>query len=210
MIGRLGMFGGHQVDEVDEAIVAAVFELMATTDIPKIKVADVIKRAGISRSTFYRHFDSVDDVVKQFEDDILDSMSFINKQALNLRFSQVELDPTPAMVERMTTLRNHRDQVLALNGPHGDPAFIHKATVFMHDYLRERLASLYDGSDPNFMDLYLAFVIAGHHNLIQYWLEIRPELEPRYVAAVLNRVYYSAFFLDGSSVQRKASIPELD
>ena len=73
-----------------------------------------------------------------------------------------------------------------------------------------RLASLYDDSDPNFMDLYLAFVIAGHHNLIQYWLEIRPELEPRYVAAVLNRVYYSAFFLDQSSVQRKASIPELD
>jgi predicted DNA-binding transcriptional regulator AlpA len=30
---------------------------METTDIPDIKVADVVHLAGVSRSTFYRHYD---------------------------------------------------------------------------------------------------------------------------------------------------------
>ena len=54
-------------DSADERIEDAVFSLMATTDIPDIHVADVCHRAGVSRSTFYRHFDSVDQVVKAFE-----------------------------------------------------------------------------------------------------------------------------------------------
>ncbi len=199
---------GKEPDEVEVRITNEVFRIMQDVDIPKIKVADVVRAAGVSRSTFYRHFDSVDDVVKRFEDGILENMAFINRHALNLRFGPAELDPTPAMVQRMNTLIEHREQILALNGPHGDPQFIHKATVFMHDYLRERLSDL--NSDRDFMDLYLAFAIAGHHNLIQYWLEVRPELEPRYVAAVLNRVYYAAFFLDEDNATRRASVPELD
>lgn len=51
-------------DDVDDKIETAVFKLMETTDIPDIRVADVIKLAKVSRSTFYRHFDSVDDVVE--------------------------------------------------------------------------------------------------------------------------------------------------
>jgi len=55
---------------------------LETTDIPKIKVADVIKDANVSRSTFYRRFDSVDDVVKRFEDALLDNMRSINDVAI--------------------------------------------------------------------------------------------------------------------------------
>lgn len=58
-------------DDIDDKIETAVFKLMETTDIPDIRVADVIKLAKVSRSTFYRHFDSVDDVVKRFESELL-------------------------------------------------------------------------------------------------------------------------------------------
>ena len=72
-------------------ITDAVFDLMTTTDIPQIKVADVIRRACVSKSTFYRHFASVDDVVKRFEDEILEGMGEINEVALKARFSDAEL-----------------------------------------------------------------------------------------------------------------------
>ena len=39
-------------------------------------------------------------------------------------------------------------------------------------------------------------MIAGHNNLIQYWLEKRPEIPPTEVAAMLNRLYYSSLFID--------------
>ena len=82
----------HDGRSVDERIEDAVFSLMETTDIPDIRVADVIRLAGVSRSTFYRHFDSVDDVVKAFETDLLANMHSINSFALKARFAQAELD----------------------------------------------------------------------------------------------------------------------
>lgn len=178
-------------------ITDAVFELMATTDIPDIKVVDVIRHSKVSKSTFYRHFSSVDDVVKQFENEILEGMGEINEVALKARFNDSELDPTPTMIRCMEILREHRDKIVSLNGPHGDPVFTHKATIFMHDHFRKRLGSLPCGEDT--WDLYLSFAIAGHHNLIQYWLEERPDLEPVVVATALNRFLYAPFFLEQES-----------
>ena len=180
--------------DVRVRIMDAVFVLMATTDIPDIRVSDVVRLAGTSRSTFYRNFDSVDGVVKHFEMDLLANMHQINTFALKARFGQAELEPTASMVRRMEVLRERCDKIVALNGPHGDPQFVHKATVLMHDHFRERLAGVL--ADPVDSDLYLAFAIAGHNNLIQYWLEKRVDLAPETVAAALNRLFYAPFFLD--------------
>lgn len=180
--------------ETPRRITDAVFELMSTTDIPDIKVVDVIRRARVSKSTFYRHFTSVDDVVKRFEDEILEGMGEINEVALKARFDDAELDPTPSMIRRMEVLQANRDKIVVLNGIHGDPVFTHKATIFMHDHFRKRLSALPCGEDT--WDLYLSFAIAGHHNLIQYWLEERPDLEPVVVATALNRFLYAPFFLE--------------
>lgn len=188
------MAANFGMNETASKITDAVFELMATTNIPDIKVTDVIKLAHVSKSTFYRHFDSVDTVVKSFEDHILENMGAINEVALMARFSDAELDPTPTMIRRMEVLQENRSKILALNGIHGDPVFTHKATIFMHDHFRRRLESIPSNKDT--LDLYLSFALAGHHNLIQYWLEERPDLEPRVVATALNRFMYAPFFVD--------------
>lgn len=182
------------VMETSRRITDAVFELMAATDIPDIKVVDVIRQARVSKSTFYRHFSSVDDVVKRFEDEILEGMGEISEVALKARFDDAELDPTLSMIRRMEVLQANRDKIVVLNGVHGDPVFTHKATIFMHDHFRKRLSTLPCGEDT--WDLYLSFAIAGHHNLIQYWLEERPDLEPVVVATALNRFLYAPFFLE--------------
>lgn len=181
---------------------------MRTTDVPKIKVTDVTKRSGVSRSTFYRYYDDVDDVVKTFEDGLLDNMHAINVIALKGRYREAELDPTPSMVARMETLRDRRDKVVALNGPHGDPTFTHKATVFMHDFFSERMCDFFE-SDVDF-ELYLAFVLAGHNNLVQFWLEKMPEVEPRRVAAMLNRLNNSALFISEKGLKDRPSFDNLE
>ncbi len=197
--------GDERRDPVDARIEDAVFSLMETTDIPDIRVADVIRRAGVSRSTFYRHFNSVDDVVKAFETDLLANMHSINSYALKARFGQSELDPTPTMIRRMELLAERRDKVVALNGPHGDPQFVHKATILMHDHFRERLSEV-EGPET-YRDFYLAFALAGHHNVIQYWLEKRPDVPPEVVAGVLNRLFYAPFFLDETNALREPASP---
>lgn len=194
--------GFEALDNVDGRIMRAVFELMRTTSIDRMRVSDVTALAGVSRATFYRRFLNVNDVVKTFENALLDNMRSINNVALKARFNVAELEPTATMVSRMETLLQYRDEIVALNGPHGDPSFVHKATVLMHDYLSDRLSEVLGPSDE--LELYLAFILAGHLNLIQFWLEKRSDIAPRKVAATLNRLYYAPFFLGekGTAIPR--------
>ena len=172
-------------NDIASRIEDAVFELMATTPVQSIKVAEVLRLAHTSKSTFYRCYRSVDDVVKRFEDELLQNMQDINDVALEARFGDAQLDPTPTMIKRMEILKANRSKVLALNSDNGDPVFAHKATIFMHDYFRNRLRSTF--SDETDLDLYLAFALAGHHNLIQYWLLRRAPLPPPSIACSTHR-----------------------
>ncbi len=191
-----------------ERIEDAVFELMKTTPVTGIKVVEVVRMAHTSKSTFYRSYKSVDDVVKRFEDKLLNNMQGINDVALEARFADSQLDPTPTMIRRMEILRANREKVLALNSDNGDPGFTHKATIFMHDYFRDRLRGTF--SDETNFDLYLAFALAGHNNLIQYWLEVRPDIEPRTLAAALNRMFFAPLFVDETSRHWHPHIPDFE
>lgn len=52
----------------DEAIYDAFFLILKEKDLDKITVSDVIKRAGIVRSTFYNHYENIPALVTAIED----------------------------------------------------------------------------------------------------------------------------------------------
>lgn len=52
----------------DEAIYDAFFLLLKEKDLDKITVSDIIKRAGIARSTFYNHYENIPALVIAIED----------------------------------------------------------------------------------------------------------------------------------------------
>lgn len=52
----------------DEAIYDAFFLLLKEKELDKITVADVIKRAGIVRSTFYKHYENIPALINAIED----------------------------------------------------------------------------------------------------------------------------------------------
>ena len=49
-----------------EAIGLALFELLKEKDLNNIKIVELVKKAGVSRSAFYRNYKSLEDVLKDF------------------------------------------------------------------------------------------------------------------------------------------------
>ena len=49
----------------------AFFELMQTKNVQKITVAEIVRKADISRATFYLHYTDIFDLLKQTEDVII-------------------------------------------------------------------------------------------------------------------------------------------
>lgn len=60
--------------KTERQICDAFFELMKEKSCSAIKVAELTRIAGISRSTFYVYFDSIDDVLQTVEDDFLSNL----------------------------------------------------------------------------------------------------------------------------------------
>lgn len=52
----------------DEAICDAFFLILKEKDIDRITVSDIIKRAGIVRSTFYKHYENIPALITAMED----------------------------------------------------------------------------------------------------------------------------------------------
>jgi AcrR family transcriptional regulator len=55
-----------QIGRSRACIVEALFSLMKKFSYSKIFVSDIIKKSGIARPTFYRHYRSKDDIILQF------------------------------------------------------------------------------------------------------------------------------------------------
>ncbi|MCB9657243.1 MAG: TetR/AcrR family transcriptional regulator [Polyangiales bacterium] len=60
-------------DDVRAEVLAAAEELLRNTGLEPITVADLLEAAGVSRTTFYKHFDGRDDVIAELYIDHVNS-----------------------------------------------------------------------------------------------------------------------------------------
>ena len=51
---------------VRESITQALFNLMEKRDFRSISVSELVKTAGVSRNSFYRNYESLEDIIRQF------------------------------------------------------------------------------------------------------------------------------------------------
>lgn len=52
-------------------IAEAIIELMKTEDLKKIKISAVVKKAGVSRTTFYKHYNTLEDALDDYMNEIV-------------------------------------------------------------------------------------------------------------------------------------------
>ncbi len=174
-------------------IVDAVFANMEEKPIDRVTVKDVCKIANVSKSTFYRYYDSVDDVVKAFQEQIFVRLNSINELYNLTTLSQADTGPTPSVVRVLEILRENDRYVLALNGPNGDPSFKERIDRMLWDSFSVRLRNHKD----RFSDfgIYLSFAIVGHDAAIEYWLRECPEVSPADFCLDLMRLLNGVFYL---------------
>ena len=51
---------------VRESITTALFQLIEKKNFSEITISELVKRAGVSRNSFYRNYDNLEDILRQF------------------------------------------------------------------------------------------------------------------------------------------------
>ncbi|USS91733.1 TetR/AcrR family transcriptional regulator [Fructobacillus americanaquae] len=63
-----------QVDQSINLLILGLIRLMNTKPLEKITISELTKEAGLSRRTFYRHFQSIDDILTLKVEQIVDKL----------------------------------------------------------------------------------------------------------------------------------------
>ena len=123
----------------EEAIFEAFFLLLKEKELEKVTVSDVIKKAGIVRSTFYNHYENIPALVSAAEDktigDIFKLMESFHPK------NDKDMCRSYYLAICNYTKKNPFVANL-LKSPRGD-AFFEKAITLCHDYVTDAEFSYY-------------------------------------------------------------------
>ncbi len=178
----------NQLDErystVEEAIFEAFFLLLKEKDLEKISVSDVIKKAGIVRSTFYNHYENVPSLIEAAEDktiqDIFKMMeSFHPKNDHDICHSY------------FLAVCNYtkRNPFLAnlLQSPRGD-AFFEKALTMFHRYVTDVTPASARSTEFSFM---IAGAIGSTIGVLHKWTAEAFSTPAEDIADILSKIFMS-------------------
>lgn len=182
----------NELDErystVEDAIFDAFFLLLKDKDLEKITVSDVIKKAGIVRSTFYNHYENIPALLEAAEDktihDIFRMMeSFHPKNDHDMCHSYY------------LAICNYtkKNPFLAnlLESPRGD-SFFEKALTMFHKYVTEITSTTISGPKARTeFSYYIASSIGSTIGVLHKWTAETFETPAEEIADILSKIFLS-------------------
>lgn len=169
-----------------------LLDLMMDTDADKISAAELVRKAEISRATFYRYYDSVDAVLREITDEFLEGMRDCHRYYISAPLDLNNLNVSnPMFVEIAHYLDANRKVFLAMTGAHGDARFTRRWHELFREFNYGKFA--YEGLSRKDMDVYMEFTLAGMDAMIRYWFEKRPDMSPELDAPIMQRILFGPF-----------------
>lgn len=170
----------------DEAIYDAFFLVLKEKDLEKITVSDVVKKAGIVRSTFYNHYENIPALVTAIEDKTIEDI-----------FSLMETfhpkDNADICKSFFVTICNYtmNNPFLAnlLRSPRGNE-FFEKALTMFHRYVAEVTQNAApSGHSKEELSYMVACTIGSTLGVLHKWTKDNFAIPAEAVADILTQAF---------------------
>ena len=173
----------------------AFLELLREKPLTQITVTELVKKAGINRTTFYKHYLDVPDLLEIIEDELLTGL----KTLVCGRWASSK-DPKIVTTEVLRLIRDDSERYACLGSPNGDAALNSKIFRMIYEYfypvLTEHLPSL---SDAEQQRLYF-FLSQGSGGVLLWWIQSGMREPPEEIAAYIMTLVRRTL-ADGSGAQ---------
>ncbi|MFC5831529.1 TetR/AcrR family transcriptional regulator [Nonomuraea insulae] len=136
--------GDRRVRRTQAALARALIQLVEEQDLPRISVADVAERAGVSRSTFYDHYRDVHELAEAACTAMIDRL-MASLPSPGPRSQALAPEVTQSLTAFFASLAEHAGLYRALLGPQGSARVVdhirRRAAAEVHDRLRAAVTS---------------------------------------------------------------------
>lgn len=173
---------------VDEAIYDAFFLVLRKKELEKITVSDIIKKAGIVRSTFYNHYENIPALVTAIEDKTIDDIFSLMESFHPKNDRDMCRSYFTAICDYTMT-----NPFLAnlLRTPRGD-AFFEKAMTMFHHYVTKVLQNATPSQHSKDQFSYMiACAIGSTLGVLHKWTRENFQVPKEEIAEILTQVFIS-------------------
>lgn len=165
-------------------LTSTLLNLIEEKKIKKITVLELCKKANINRTTFYKYYTDIDDLVTKIEESLLlDLKNNITDIKRNYLISYIN--------KTIETIKNHKEIYGKLLSPNGDKTFLKKILFLVHDQsIIEWQRILKKASNEDLENIY-KFIVDGSVGIIENWINKDCKEEPITIANFINKLCMS-------------------
>ena len=168
---------------IEEKVCDTLVDMMEEMPFEKIRVTALADRAGISRSSFYVHYQSTYDVLQQVEEMVIDEI--ITDTTVSANISRRELIAITGRICRNI----HYFEVLT--GENGSPSFYSRLAKRNRSTLDNIAKELNSPVSDLVLEAINEFTLAGKIRLLQWFAENESVLSVTDMAAILGKLHRS-------------------
>lgn len=154
------------------AIFSAFSELLSRKSYSKITVQDIIDEANVGRTTFYAHFETKDDLLKELCTDIFDH---VISSSLNIEpshdFSMSDSTPTDIISHILFHLRDSKKNIIGILSCESGDLFLQYFKTYLNRLLSQWIPQPQQpplSSVPR--DFLIDHVSGSFVNMVQWWI----------------------------------------
>ncbi len=153
--------GNRRVAMTKRLLKDSLLSLLQTETIQKISVRALCERADLNRSTFYKYYNSVYDLLQDMERDLIEEID----KDLNLQAGQSS--DTGQLANILSFVKDHLDLCRTLIDSNADPGFLER--LLQHPAILERLETNRAGDSVE-RAYAKEFLLYGAYRVIQQWI----------------------------------------
>ncbi|MCD7824614.1 MAG: TetR/AcrR family transcriptional regulator [Clostridiaceae bacterium] len=171
---------------VDEAIYDAFFLVLKEKALDKITVSDVIKRAGIVRSTFYNHYENISALVSVIEDRTINDI-FALMETFHPKDDR-DMCKSYFLTICQYTMTNVFLATL-LGSPRGDTFFEKLMTLFHHYVSNVTKTTTPSNHSKDEFSYMIACTIGSVLGVLHKWTREKFQTPPEVIAEILTQAF---------------------
>lgn len=170
---------------VREAIAKAWIALLKEKSFSEIKVTDLVKRAGVARQSYYRNFESMEDVAKEYMSEIQQGTM---RKLKNQKVEQYNKDFGTVIMEG---LGRHKEDILAI--------YHAGLSQIILEMINQMCEFIFGNMSSHSVERYQLYCLAGMiFNVEMKWLENGAEESAEEISKIIFTYSTDAFIKQSS------------
>lgn len=187
-------------------LVDALLDLMQTKDFESITVNEIVKKARVSRSTFYFQFEDKYFFINQIIDDIMkDLRRETSPPEQDTR--GLEWESRNYYERHFAYIFNHSYFFKTMLGEHGTPLFQQKLEESAYITYQKIFLDFQDSSTLGSLDYFIQYIISAHIGITVKWINDGLQESPIFMAELLTKLTFHGL-LHGLELDWKVRLPK--